>query len=371
MNIPFFNKLGGKGFDLFKKGSGVLGIDLGSSSLKIVQVRREHDRAILETYGEIATGPYAELPVGKSVRLIDSKVIDMLQDLMQEANAKAEQVVVSLPLRSSFVKVINLPLMSEEELKDAIPFEARKHIPVPLNEVILNWLILPQGEFSNKETEGSVREKRTQDILLIAIHRDTIDKYQGIFKNARLEVKALEVEIFSYSRSILSKELHPSLLIDFGAQSTRFAIIDYGIVRMAHTLDRGSLELTDAISKSLGINFDRAERLKIDTGLSSKPEHKEIRNVIEPILDNILSEGVSVAGEYYNKYKRMPKKVFLLGGGSLLQGLEDFSVTKFGIDVKKADPFNKLQYPAFLEQTLKEIGPTFATALGAALRDIN
>ena len=371
MEIPFLNKLSlGDGFALFKKGSQVLGVDLGSSNLKIIQLKKERSRILLETYGEIATRPYAELPVGKSAHLLDAKVREMMGDLMREAGAKAEVAVVSLPLRSSFVKVISLPIISEEELNEAIPFEARKHIPVPTNEVILNWLVLPQGEFSKSEDEGFIKERKAQDILLVAIHRDTIEKYQNIFRSTKLNVKAFEVEIFSYTRSILSKELHPSLLVDLGAQSTRFVIVDYGVIRMAHTLDRGSLELTDALSRSLGIEFDRAERLKQDTGLSPRPEHKEIRSVIEPILDNIFSEGVRVISEYYKKYGRPAKKAYLLGGGALLSGIQDFAVSKFGIEVRLADPFSKVEYPAFLKDTLNEIGPTFATAMGAALRAI-
>lgn len=369
MEIPFLNKLFlGKGFALFNKGSQVLGVDLGSSSLKIVQLRKEKNRIVLETYGEIATGPYADLPVGKNAHLLDAKVREMMRDLMKEAGAKAEEIVVSLPLRSSFVKVISLPIISEEELAEAMPFEARKHIPVPTNEVVLNWLVLPQGEFSKSEDEGFVKERKMQDVLLVAIHRDTIEKYQNIFQATRLSVKAFEIEIFSYARALLSKELHPSLLIDLGAQSTRFVIVDYGVIRMAHTLDRGSLELTDALSRSLGIEFERAERLKHDTGLSSRPEHKEIRSVIEPILDNIFSEGARVISEYYKRYGRSVTKAYLLGGGSLLSGLQDFAVTRFGIEVRPADPFSKVEYPAFLKETLKNIGPTFATATGAALR---
>ena len=183
MEIPFLNKLSlGNGFALFKKGSQVLGVDLGSSNLKIVQLKKERRRILLETYGEIATGPYAGLQVGKNAHLLDEKVREMMEDLMREAGSNAKEAIVSLPLRSSFVKVINLPIVSEEELKEAIPFEARKHIPVPTNEVVLNWLILPQGEFSKSEDEGFIKERKAQDVLLVAIHRDTIEKYQNIFR---------------------------------------------------------------------------------------------------------------------------------------------------------------------------------------------
>jgi len=372
MEMSFLKKFSlGKGFALFKKESRVLGVDLGSSSLKIVQLRKEKEKVILETYGEIATGPYSDMAAGKSVRLLETKVVEMLTDLMKEAKATAGNAIVSIPLRSSFVKVITMPLMSEAEFREAMPYEARKHVPVPVNEVIMDWWILPQGSSTEgQNSEGFSVERRFQEVLLVAIHREVVEKYQKIFRGAGINVKSFEIEIFSQVRSILSKELHPTLVIDFGAQATRFIIVDYGVVRMVHTFERGSLELTDVLSRSLSIDFERAERLKRDTGLSSRPEHKEIRNVIEPIMEDILSEGARVISEYRRRSERSCKKVWLVGGGSLLEGLIDFSITKFGVEVKLGDPFQKVSYLAFLEEVLKKIGPSFSGALGAALRSL-
>ncbi|MBI2023777.1 pilus assembly protein PilM [Candidatus Giovannonibacteria bacterium] len=370
MEIPFLNKFSlGNGLALFKKESGVLGIDFGSANLKIVQLKKGKTRPILETYGEIATGPYAQMPVGKSVRLVDTKAVEMISDLLGEARAKSREASVSIPLRSSFVKIITLPLISEKEITEAIPYEVRKHIPVPLDEVIINWWILPQGEFSkNQGEEGFIKEHKSQEVLLAAIHRDLVQKYQNIFKGAEIGVKSFEIEIFGNARSALNPSLHPSLIIDLGAQTSRYTVIDYGLVRLAHTLDSGSADLTDSISKSLGVDFVRAERLKQDIGFSQRPENKEIRSVIEPVLEYILSEGVRVSSEYGERSGRKINKVCLIGGGALLGGVVEFAINKFGLEVERALPFNKVEHPAFLEDNLKQIGPVFATALGAAMR---
>lgn len=358
-----------KGLALFKRQTNVLGLDLGSASLKIVQLRKEKERAILETYGEIAAGPYAGVPVGKSARLLDKKVVEMLSDLRREANAQAELAAAAIPLRSSFVRLISMPLLSDKELAQAVPFEARKYIPVPASEVIIDWWLLPEGISSEgKESEGFIKERKFVEVLLVAIHREAIEKFRHIFKEAKLEVGTFEIEVFSQVRSILGREAGPVLLVDFGAGGTRFAVADYGIVKLTHTLDRGSLELTDALSRSLGVDFERAERLKQDIGLSARPEHKEVRGVIEPLLEHIFSEGLRVVTEYHRRSGRPVKKIWLAGGGSLLKGLVDFSVNKFGLEARLANPFQKVEYPAFLEETLREIGPIFATALGAALR---
>ncbi len=373
MDIPFFKNLSlSKGLALFtRKESSVLGIDLGSSSLKLVQVRKENERAILETYGELSAGPYGGMEIGKSVRLVGEKVIEMLRDLIKEANVTSHRAVVAIPLRSSFVTVISLPLMSEADLQEAVPFEARRWIPVPPGEVIIDWWVLPQGISGEREREeGLAKERKFMDVLLVAIHREAVEKYQSIFKEVGIEVASFEIEVFSQVRSVLAREVAPLLLVDFGALSTRFTIVDYGIVRMSHGLDRGSQDLTSALSRSLGIDFERAEKLKRDTGLSSRPEHKETRAVLEPLIDYAFSEGLRVTSEYRRRSGHSLRRVVLTGGGANLKGLVDFSVNKFGLEAKLANPFGRVEYPAFLEPALKELGPTFSTALGLALRDL-
>jgi len=347
----------------------VLGIDFGSSSLKLVQVRKENERAVLETYGELSCGPYGGMEVGKSVKLVSEKVAEMLRDLIKEANVTSRRAVVAIPLRSSFVTVISLPLMSEADLKEAVPFEARRFIPVPLGEVIIDWWVLPQG-ISGEREEGLTKERKFIDVLLVAIHREVVEKYQGIFKEIGIEVASFEIEVFGQVRSALAREVAPLLLVDFGALSTRFTIVDYGIVRMSHGLDHGSQDLTQALSRSLGIDFERAEKLKRDTGLSSRPEHKEIRAVLEPLVDFAFSEGLRVTSEYRRRSEHSLKRIALTGGGANLKGLVDFCINKFGLEARLVNPFSRVEYPPFLEPALKELGPTFSTALGLALREL-
>ncbi|MBI2609837.1 type IV pilus assembly protein PilM [Candidatus Giovannonibacteria bacterium] len=371
MDIPFFKNLSlAKGLALFKpKAASVLGIDLGTSSFKIVQLRRDKEQGVLETYGELASGPYGGAEIGKSVKLVDQKIVEMIGDLLKETNATSKSAVVSIPLRNSFVTKISLPLMSETELAEAITYEARRYIPVPSNEVIIDWMLLPQSiASSDREDEGFAKERRFMDVLLVAIHRELVEKYQSIFKTADLNVLAFEIEVFSQVRSVLGREVAPVLIVDIGAQSTRLTVVDYGIVRLSHNLDRGSQDLTQALSRSLNIDFERAEKLKRETGLSGRPEHKEIVGVIQPLLDYIFSEAERVSTDYHQRNNRAIKRVILAGGGANLKGIVDFSINKFGIESSTANPFSRVTYPAFLEPVLKDLGPTFSNSLGLALR---
>ncbi|MDP2676451.1 MAG: pilus assembly protein PilM [bacterium] len=382
-DISFFKNIGfGKKFTLWSKGAkSITGIDLGLSSVKIVQLRREKERAVLETYGELSTGPYSGLSVGQATQLVDEKIVEMLKDLIKESGVTAKDVVLSIPLRSSFVTLIKVPFMSDAEINQMVPYEARKYIPVPIDEVVLDWWAIPEGFVQTKESgpepDGNEPEqpemeekKRTVAILLVAIHKETITKYKEIMEKVGLSVRALEIEVFSIARSLLARELAPILLVDFGASSTKITVVDYGIVRSSHGIDRGSQDITMTISRALGIDFTRAEEMKREIGLSLRPEHREVHGVIEPMLNHVFSNALRVMQDYQRRHNRSVNRVILIGGGAKMYGLVDYAVKKFGIETTLGDPFRRIQYPAFLQPVLKEIGPSFAQAIGLAIREL-
>lgn len=354
-----------------KKGESVLGIDIGSSSIKAVQLRKEKEKAVLETYGELSLSRYANAPVGQATRLTDEKIIEAIRDLKKEAGIKAKKAVVSIPLRYSFLTKISLPLMSEAELEKALPFEVKRYIPVPLSEVVFDWQIVSTPEKSlGLNSDKNSQGKQFTDVLIVAIYKDFIEKYTNIIKSAGFELSAFEIEVFSMVRSIIYREPKPILIIDLGASKTKMAIVENGVLKNAHDFDRGFQDLTLSLSRSLSIDFTRAEEMKRDIGLSNRPEHKEMRSLLEPILSYILSEAGRLMGEYRRKEGRSISRIYLVGGGSLLKGLTDFIINKLGMEAELGDPFLKVEYPSFLEEALKDIGPVFVNAVGLALREV-
>lgn len=343
----------------------VLGVDIGTSSIKVVQLRKEKERAILETYGELSIGPYAELKIGQAVKLPEDKIIEALKDLLREANVKAKTATVAIPLASSFITLISLPFSSDDEFSEIIKMEARRYIPIPLSEVVLDWWVIP--EISNKQSSD---RKKFTSVLLAAIHKDTVNAYRNIVSGARLEAKFYEIECFSTIRSCLSKGNSPVAIIDFGASTTKLTVVDYGIMKEAHSISHGSQELTLALSRSLNIDFSRAEEMKREIGLSDLPENQQVVSIFEPILSYIFLEVNRFIKDFQKKSNRSVGKVVLSGGGSLLKGLVDFSVKKFTIEVELADPFSRVEYPILLSSVIKEVGVNFSTATGLALRDL-
>jgi len=351
----------------------VLGIDIGSSGIKVVQLRKEKERAVLETYGEIAVGPYNNLAVGQAVKLSEEKAIEVIKDVLKEANVKAKKAVVSIPLKSSFVTVINMPVVDGKDISEMIELEARRYIPISISEVEMDWWVFPEtvdrGLGGGNQEESSDKRKFVK-VLLVAIHKDIISKYKDIISKIGLELLSFEVESFSMIRSSIGRETSPVVVIDLGASSVKMAIVDFGMMIAAHSVGKGSQDLTSAISHSLGIDFSRAEEMKREIGLSDLPEHKEIKSIMDPVLAYIFSEVGSVVKDYQKKYNRTVSKVILTGGGSLLKGVSESAKQRLGLEVELADPFSKTGYPAFLSPSLKKSGPVFSASLGLALRGL-
>ena len=137
MENPFKKVFG----NLFKKTeSSAIGVDIGPSSIKIVQLKKQGGKAVLETYGALSLGPYAGIEVGRATRLPPQKIAEAITDLIREANITTKQSGMSIPMSSSLVTVIQVPNVDQKELAQMIPIEARKYIPISISEVTLDWI---------------------------------------------------------------------------------------------------------------------------------------------------------------------------------------------------------------------------------------
>ncbi|PIR82764.1 hypothetical protein COU20_00330 [Candidatus Kaiserbacteria bacterium CG10_big_fil_rev_8_21_14_0_10_59_10] len=361
------------------EGGSVLGIDIGASSAKIVQLKSAHGSAVLETYGEIALGPYGDAAVGKAVKLSPEKTAEALLDLMREANVTAKAGGISIPFASSLVMVLDLPKTDPEQLKRMIPIEARKYIPVSPSEVMLDWSVIPEDEgeasaFDRIEPETKI-QKTGQEVLLVAIRNDTVRAYQTIASTASISTRFYEIEIFSAIRAALSHGVAPVLVIDLGAATTKMYIVERGIVRMTHLVTAGGQHMTETLGRSLGWEFEKAERVKRERGLVesaaySTDENERIKAALLSTLERVFSEANRVLLSYGKRYNKSVSRVLLSGGGASLPGLSAHANELLQAEVSIADPFKRTEAPAFLSDVLQEIGPGFSVAVGLAIRGL-
>ncbi len=341
----------------------VVGVDIGTSAIKVVQLKRSGERIVLETYGAVATGPYVKAEVGQIPQIDVPSMVQALADLFREANVTARKVVLSVQSASSLIFVLPLPPVTDRQLAQVVPTEATKYIPVPLSEVDFDWWKIPSGQ-PGQEMTGI-------EVLVAAIRKETIRFYQNILQQAKLEPISFEIETFSSIRSSFNQELKPVALVDFGAASTRVSVIEYGVIRTFQTINRGAEYYSDIISKSLQMPFKRAERMKKEVGLNpveGDTERTKIAELLKTDTDYVSYEIKKALLAYETERHKVVSKIIVVGGGARMPGFLEAMQAVVNIPIEIADPFQRVQSPVFLDATLKEVGPEFAVALGAALK---
>ena len=348
-----------------------LGIDIGTSAIKMVELSRWGERIKLENYGEILARFLYQKPFRtfeKSTLLLSSNdIAKAIKAVMVEAQIKTRQCIFSIPDFSSFFTNFELPPMTKEELPQAVTFEARRHIPLPLGEVTLDWEVL-KGEINQKKTKLK--------ILLVAVPNEVINQYREIATLSELGLFALEAEVFGLVRSLIPEdEKRVISLIDIGDRSTTCSIIEKRVLIKSHSFDMGGNQLTEQIAKSLSIDYKTAADLKTKYGLLTGPglelvAEENIREVLLPLIDLALKEIEMIVKNFRQIEGKEIQKFIIAGGTALLPGLKEYFEDYLKKEVEIANPVSKIFYPPILEKTLKKMGPAYAIAVGMALRGL-
>lgn len=344
--------------------SGVVGIDFSSSAIKVVQIRQKEGSPVLQTYGELSYAPYVDKDVGESVKATPEIIANALKDIIKEAKVTTSSAGVAIPLSASLLNIIDLPPgTSDKDLSEVVPIEARKYIPSDPKDVLLDWTLV--GGESNDDDGGP------QQALVVAIHKDAISQYQRAITNTELNVGFFEIEVFSSIRATLDRGIEPVLLLDMGTSATKMYIVEHGVVRGSHRIDQGGEDITQTLASNLDVSFDEAEKIKRQQGLTGSSEDAEVvRSSARNVLGHVFSRAESIIQNYQEDNKTVVQEAVLTGGGAVLSGVDKLADEVIGIETRQANPFSKLKTPEFLADTLQDIGPEFAVAIGAALRQL-
>lgn len=351
-----------------------VGVDIGTSAIKVVEIKKKGGKAVLETYGAIALGPYADQEAGQVTNLPIEKTVAALKEVLTQSGVNGKDMALAVPIQSSLIFTLELPAkLSPKEIDSIVPTEARKYIPLPINEVSVDYFVLPKKEESFEEMNTGVPTAASEvkiSVLVVATQNDAVAKARSIVSECGASASFFEIEIFSSIRSNFEHELSPVLLMDFGASRTKLAIVEFGMIKNYHTVNRGSAEITNAIATSLNIPFPEAEKMKKEFGLFGNPAEKSLVDIIKTHIDYIFSETNSALMSYEKKYNKTVSKIIFTGGGALLKGLKETAADNFRAEIEIGQPFSKVGAPAFLEKVLATMGPEFAVALGLALRKL-
>lgn len=347
---------------LFGSGEKIaLGIDIGTSSLKIVELKKKGNKVTLSRYGLLSLGGYGGKEAGQSVKLPPEKLSEALNFLLAEEKFIAKKAVFSIPLSSSLIFIIEVPASAKNRLDTVVPFEARKHIPVAYTEVSMVWVpLIEKGEDilgANKiNTSAPLR------VLVIAVLKPILELYQGLAANAGFESVLFEVETFSMIRSLTRAEHGTYALIDIGADTTKVAVIDGGVVVFSHSVNKGSQDITENLAKERTVSFKEAEELK---------KHSLDVPGAESVFKDIFSEAVEALHGVSKRSGHVVAKTILVGGGSILPLATPLAAGIFGHEVTLGNPFLYILPPTkTVVSILNQSGPELSVATGLALRGV-
>lgn len=339
------------------------GIDIGVSSIKVVEVSLSGKKIKLENYAKFNL-PKENNPLkifqGEGTAVLSREAVDVIRAILEKAGIKEKKVSFSIPDFSTFFTTFSLPPMNKEEIPKAVEFEARHHIPLPLREVSFDWQIIKK-----EKTFPGLALK----VLLVAVPNKVLESYQKVAALSEVELIGMEAEVFGTLKSSIPDNLsnQPVCLVDIGWQSTTISVVEKGILKESYSFDISSKRLSQLISSALSVSLNEAERIKQEFGLD--PQKKKTLNVLIPEINSLAFEISKVMKEFQQGGGEEIKNIILTGGTASMFGLKEYIEEKTKKAVLIANPFSKVQYPPELKDRLEKIGPSFSVALGVAMMD--
>jgi type IV pilus assembly protein PilM len=339
--------------------SSVLGLDIGSHSIKAIELAHAGNQITILSAGSMAT-PVKTTGSISNIEL--ESVAYVIKQLIKEAGIRTKSVNVALPESQVFTRVIEVPQLSSRELSSAIQWEAEQYIPLPLDQVNMDFTILRDGK---QTTSGKM------EVLLVAAPKALIERYMTILDMADLEPVSAETEIIASSRALVRSvpTLKNVLIASLGAQTTDIAILTSGVLSVTRSIAAGGEALTRAISQSLEFNAAQAEEYKKTYGLEKNMLEGKIVNAVKPVMDTIVSEIKRASAYFEERHANERIEAILLGGGSAkLPGMVSYFAENVGIETQLANPWLGIRFDPRFNVLLQE-GPTFSVSVGLALRD--
>jgi len=337
----------------------ILGLDIGSHNVKLIELSKDKTGVTLLAAGSMPTPPKS---VSSNLEIDQQALAHLIRELVKGTGAKATDVNISLPEAQVFTRVIEMPALSTRELTSAIRWESEQYIPLPLDQVNLDFTVLSDGKDS---ANGKIK------VLLVAAPKALTDRYMQIMELAELNPISAETEIIALSRVLVrSVPTVPNVMIlSFGAQTTDIAILRKGVLMFTRSMSAGGDALTRALSESLDFTILQAESYKKTYGLEKNILEGKIVAIVKPVMETIIAEMKRAIGFFEETYKNEHIGVILLtGGNAKLPGLIPYLAEHTGIEVQQGNPWVGIRKdPRF--SVLNAEGPLFAVAIGLALRE--
>ncbi len=334
-----------------------VGLDIGSRSIKVVELTDEGGKFALRSAGAI--GYSGDSPDKLEDEKSLSGIANVIKKLFHDAKITSKEVAVSIPDSLAFTRVLKFPLLNDQEIASAVRWEAEEYIPIPVTEAIVEHQILERLEVGNPPQVL---------VLLIAVQRILVEKYVKLLSLAGLHASGIETELISLVRSVAPTD-KTIVVIDFGARSTDIGIAKSGQLVLARSLSMAGDAFTRAVAQAMGIQDSQAEEYKRTYGLDVTQLEGKVGRALSPTF-KVVVEEVKKAIHFYELDSRgdKPTSVILTGGTAGLPGVIPAFANSLGLEVSLGDPFRNIRVDADALKSLSGYQPLYPVSVGLALR---
>lgn len=334
-----------------------IGIDIGSASIKLVEL-------VPTGRGRWRLTAAASMPSfqGGLVGNINNTApfSQAIAKMLKESGAKSRKAVVALPEEQISSHVVEMPLMGEDEVRQALQWQVEQYIPIPAEKAVWSYEII------KKDTSGGGME-----VLLVAVAKNLVNAYTITMEQAGLEVVALETELMAACRAVVPANYPLSMIVDIGAKSTDVGVVKNGLLVFSRTVPTAGEAFNRAIATTLGLDVGQAEQYKKTYGFSANKLEGKLAEVMKPVLQMIANEIKKTADFYTSKHSGETIKVVTLSGGiAALPDVVGALSALVGVEVAIANPFARVSLDTVQDKALMGSGPFYVVSVGLAMREI-
>jgi len=360
-----------------KKPSAYLGVDIGAGGVKVVELRNDKHRARLSTYGFAEAAVMSSNPASNLGTDLEA-IAGTIREVCARAKVESNRAVTSLPIAAVFSAIISLPHMPEKELGAAVMWEAKKLVPLPIEDMIIDWkplTALEAGSVPSGARDPGHRGTGAMRVLLTGASKHLVQQYVTVFASAKIELISLETEAFALIRSLVGDDPSVVCILDIGAARTSMVIVDAGTPVLSRSIDVGGQAITRAIGEAMGVDQSQAEQMKLDMAVMSVGSATAglptiLAQTFAPVIQEVRY-GMNLYLSQEAHRGRVVEKVILAGGTAMLPTLTEFFARELNLRVFVGDPWARVIYPVDLRPALDAIGPQFAVTIGLAMREVS
>jgi len=334
-----------------------VGLDIGSQSIKIVEIKKDGNVLRLNASGIIGYNGVSPDQSTNNKELV--ALSEAIKKLHRETKVASKDVYISLPESLVFTRTIKFPMLTDQEIASAIKWESEQYIPIPISEAIVQYQIIERRENASPPEV---------DILLVAAKKDLVEKYVKLVQMAGLNVVGVETELLALVRALAPVD-KSSVILDFGSKSTDIAISNKGQLGFSRSILTAGDALTRALAKGFGINVQQAEQYKRTYGLSQTQLEGKVKQILDPVV-KLVADEIKKAIQFYQGEEKgdPPTSVIVTGGTAGMPELISSLSEILGMEIVMGNPFAKLSLDTATAKKLQGFAPVYSIAVGLALK---